>query len=493
MQQDTDIFIIGGGINGTAIAADAAGRGLQVTLCDKADLAAGTSSASSKLIHGGLRYLELYEFSLVKKALREREILMQRAPNLIQPLEFVLPYEKHLRPAWMIRLGLFFYDYLAKRRYLPHSKAISLNNDIHGAGLRSHLKKGFSYFDCFTDDARLVISNAKLAHQHHATILTYTEFLSAEYENQQWKIKLKNTFSDEVFYHYAKVLVNVAGPWVNQVNSRITHTTTTFDIELVKGSHFIVPTLYAGEFAYLLQNKDQRIVFAIPYLKQFTLIGTTDILYSGDLNHIEISSDEKKYLCDIIHDYFKKTVHENDIVWSYSGVRCLRHTSDNPSDATRNYQLILDPKTPLLTVIGGKLTTHRLLAEDALVQLRHYFPIMKPAWTANCPLPGCDFDGRSFNSFLKIFKNHYPWLPADLAERYVQSYGALAYTLLNDAATLDDLGTHYGHGLYQNEIDYLMTHEWAKTVDDILWRRTKLGLFFLPHEIEYLQSKLFGI
>lgn len=492
MENCVDLFIIGGGINGTAIAADAALSGLSVTLCDKGDLGSATSSASSKLIHGGLRYLELYEFNLVRKALREREILMRRAPNLIHPLEFVLPHEAHLRPAWMIRLGLFLYDHLAKRRYLSSSKQIKLKNDPRGIGLLPHLTTGFSYFDCFADDSRLVIANALLARENQATILTYTEFLAAEKSRGVWKIKLKNSLTQEIFYAFATVLVNVAGPWINEVNQRIDDTQTKLNIELVKGSHFIVPKIYAGDFAYILQNKDNRIIFTIPYLNDFTLIGTTDVLYNNDLNNIAISTAEIEYLCDIVNAYFKKSISKSDIRWSYAGVRCLQHTSDNPSEATRNYQFIIDKdhKAPLMTVVGGKLTTHRLLAEDAMRELRLFFPLLKPSQTANQMLPGSDFEQHDFNRFLQEFKKQYHWLPERIATHYATSYGTYAYRLLENAASIDDLGQHIGYDLFQLEVDYLIENECAKTGDDILWRRTKFGIYFTTEETKRLQQRL---
>lgn len=493
MENVIDLFIIGGGINGTAIAADAAGRGLSVTLCEKADLASGTSSASSKLIHGGLRYLELYEFNLVRHALREREILMRRAPNLITPLEFILPHEEHLRPAWMIRMGLFLYDHLAKRRYLPHSTSISLKNELRGKGLLPHLKKGFSYFDCFTDDARLVVLNALSAKENNATILTYSEFLSAERTNDLWKIEVKNITTQKIMIYYAKALVNVAGPWVNEVNNRIIGVENKFNIELVKGSHFTVPKMYEGDFAYILQNKDNRIIFAIPYLNDFTLIGTTDVLHQGDMNHITISSEEKQYLCDIMNAYFKKSISEQDILWTYAGVRCLQNTSNNLSKTTRNYDIMLDKQTaPLMTIIGGKLTTHRLLAEDALNKLHAYFPKMKPQWTATKPLPGCDFNQHDFDLFLTDFTKQYDWLPPALAIHYAKNYGTYAHTILKNTHSLNDLGIHFGHDLYQREVEYLITYEWAKTSEDILWRRTKSGLFLTAIQENQLQQWLRG-
>jgi glycerol-3-phosphate dehydrogenase len=475
-----DIFIIGGGINGTGIAADAAGRGLSVMLCEKGDLASGTSSYSTKLIHGGLRYLEFFEFNMVRKALREREILMKKAPHLIQPLEFVLPHESHLRPAWLIRLGLFLYDHLSARTLIPGPHTVNLTADERGKPLQEQFKKGFSYFDCFTDDARLVVENAIAAREHHAEILTHTEFLSAQRDKTNWKIHLKNTLTGGEYFQYAKALVNTAGPWVHEVNNRIIDNKTLFSIELVKGSHIIVPKLYEGNFAYILQNSDKRIVFAIPYQGQFTLIGTTDVSVDN-VKQTAISEDEINYLCKIINNYFKKTITAENIIWAYSGVRCLQgQHSDNPSTTTRDYRFILDSNNEtqaLLTVIGGKLTTFRDLSENAVNKLQDFFPGMGAAWTANQPLPGGNFKNHNFESFYQQFKTDYPWLPEDLAHRYAKNYGTRASLFLNHTRSLSDLGKHIGAGLYQKEIEYLVQYEWAKTAEDILWRRTKLGLF----------------
>ena len=478
MPHFSDIFIIGGGINGTAIAADAAGRGLSVTLCEKNDLASGTSSTSTKLIHGGLRYLEFYEFNLVRKALREREILLKRAPHLIAPLEFILPHEKHLRPAWLIRLGLFLYDHLATHPHLPNSRPVQLQNTDYGKALLPIFKKGFSYYDCFTDDARLVVLNALSARENNAAILTHTEFISAEREQNHWKIHIKNTSGENVFY-FAKALVNATGPWINHVQKN------KFNIKLVKGSHIVVPKLYDGDFAYILQNSDQRITFVIPYQGGFSLIGTTDILFSDDLNHVTISEEEENYLCNIINQYFKKSIRKKDIIWSYAGVRCLQEDETvNPSKTTRDYKLLIETKNnlPLLTVIGGKITTHRLLAENALLLLHPFFESMSKEKTENTPLPGGDIENNDFNLFYKKFKKTFSWLPEKIAYRYAKNYGTRAYLFLKGKNSIVDLGVDFSNGLYEKEIDYLIQNEWAKTSDDILWRRTKLGLFFSEEE-----------
>lgn len=489
----TDIFIIGGGINGVAIAADAAGRGLSVKLCEKNDLASGTSSASSKLIHGGLRYLEYYEFGLVKKALYEREILIFRAPFLVKPLEFVLPHEKHLRPAWMIRMGLFLYDHLSKRKTLPGSTTITFKSDARGLQLQPHLTQGFSYYDCYTDDSRLVVLNAISAKENNAIISARTEFISAEREKDLWKITLKNVLNNKIYFHYSKILLNVTGPWVKETQQKIITSDLKFDINLDKGSHIVIPKLYDGDFAYILQHSDQRIVFAIPYLNKYTLIGTTDVHYTQDLNNATISHDEIDYLCSIINRYFKKMISKNDIIWSYSGIRCLSsQPGHSAATTTRDFQCLIENKNnlALFTVIGGKLTTHRVLAESIVNQFKAYFPNMKPAWTSTTVLPGGDISYQNSNKFCDEIMNNFPWLPNNIALRYIKNYGTRIKILLDNAHSLLDLGEDFSHGLYQREIEYLVKYEWAINADDILWRRTKLGLEFSDTEKNKLQTWL---
>lgn len=487
----SDIFIIGGGINGAGIAADAAGRGLSVTLCEKGDLASGTSSASSKLIHGGVRYLENYEFGLVRKSLIEREILFNKDSHIISALEFILPYEKQLRPAWLIHLGLKIYDHLAAHPLLPNSKKIDLTKDIRGEELQPEFKTGFSYYDCNTDDARLVVLNAIVAKQNGAVILTHSAFINAVYENKQWKIQLKNLITSETYFQYAKTLLNVSGPWVAETQSKILPNEPPLAIELVKGSHIVVPKIYSGNFAYILQNPDKRVVFAIPYENEFTLIGTTDVPYHDNLDQVSITADEENYLCSTINRYFNNSISPKNILWSYAGVRCLQASNAaRPSDITREYEFVLDSKLPLLTIIGGKLTAYRVLAEQALDKLRKYFPQMKPKWTASKSLPGGDFPKGKFAEFYQKFHAEYSWLPEKIAYRYARSYGTLAYLILKDANSLDDLGQEYAAGLYQKEIDYLIEYEWAISSEDILWRRTKLGLFFSAEDTKKLAQAL---
>lgn len=487
----SDIFVIGGGINGVAIATDAAGRGLSVTLCEKNDLASATSSASSKLIHGGLRYLESYEFGLVRKALKERELLLKNAPYLISSLEFVLPHEQHLRPEWMIRLGLFLYDHLAAHPLLPHSKSLDLQNSKYGEPLQSIFKKGFSYYDCRVDDARLVVTNAIRAKEKGATILTRTLCTAAEFQQNRWKITLCNTRDQSVSTVYAKYLINAAGPWVDDVQTKVNE--KPMGIRLIKGSHIVVPRFYEDDFAYILQTADQRVVFVIPYLDNYSLIGTTDVEYTGNINEIQPSEEEVAYLCQVIQHYFKKSVTPDQVRWSYAGVRCLQDDhAAQASRITRDYKLVLNKEKNALTVIGGKMTTHRCLAEEVLSQITFAFPQMKTAWTAHAPLPGGDYPDASFNDFYQRMKKHYAWLPETLLKRYLHTYGSRIDQLVGSAQQLSDLGRDLGAELYEQEVRYLLAQEWAESAEDILWRRTKLGLAISPSQAlnlnQYIQQ-----
>jgi glycerol-3-phosphate dehydrogenase len=484
-----DIFIIGGGINGAGIALDAAGRGLAVTLVEKNDLASGTSSMSSKLIHGGLRYLATYDFSLVRKALQEREILQHIAPHLITPLEFILPQARHARPDWLIRMGLFIYDHLASHPLLPNSKKITLPGTAQGQYLSPELTTGFSYYDCFDDDARLVVCNALAAQERGATILTRTACINAVYENQLWKIQTQEQLTNTIETHYAKVLINAAGPWIAPVQENIIKAQNPFTVELIKGTHITVPKIYEGDFAYILQNEDERIVFAIPYEQEFTLIGTTDVPYHDDLDKITSSTEEENYLCDTINNYFQKKISRQDIVWSYAGVRCLQEDSaQKASELTRDYKFELNAALPLLTVISGKITTYRCLAEEAVNTLKKFFPQLPAPWTRHTKLPGGDFANGDRELFLAKVHADLPWLPEKVAQRYARSYGTRLYKIIGEARRITDLGEDYGAGFYQSELDYLRQYEWAKTADDVLWRRSKLGLLFSASESATLAS-----
>jgi glycerol-3-phosphate dehydrogenase len=480
-----DLLIIGGGINGCGIARDASGRGLSVYLCEQFDLANETSSRSTKLIHGGLRYLEYYQFRLVREALAERDVLLKIAPHIIQPLQFIIPHNKLQRPTWLIRLGLFLYDYLGfrfnHRSHIPKSKAVKLTcTNLFGAPLQTSLTKGFSYYDCKVDDARLVVINALSAQKHNAIIKTRTQFIGAKREGDIWVSTLCNLHTQEKFVIKSKALINAAGPWVDQVITNDLHLNSHSHVELVQGSHIVIPRYYTGEQAYLLQNDDQRIVFVLPYHDQFTMIGTTDIPYQSDPTAVKISAEERDYLCQIVNRYFNKKIKPEDIVNEWSGVRPLQaDEKNNPSAVTRDYKLEIEDinkRAPLLSIFGGKITTYRKLAEHALEKLQPYFPTMKGNWTASKSLPGGDFAQHDLTEFTQQLKNKYPYLPEDMIVRYVHSYGTLSYTILEHVDRYEDMGEYFGAGLYAREIDYLVRHEWAETVEDILWRRSKLGL-----------------
>ncbi len=480
--QSYDLVVIGGGVNGCSIAADAAGRGLSVLLCEQNDLASGTSSYSSKLIHGGLRYLEQNEFRLVKHALAEREIWLQRAPHLIKPLQFILPYEKHLRPKWVIKLGLWFYDHLAKRRSIPASGHFNRNENELLTSLAGRIQYGFSYYDCFCDDARIVISIAQQAQQHGATIKPQHKCTQAKLNQQRsyWNITLLNQDTQQTHNIRSKALVNAAGPWVGHVSQQLIKPCHPHRLRLIKGSHIIVPKLYNGDQAYILQNIDKRIVFVIPYMQHYSLIGTTDEVFHDAPDEAHINHEEIDYLTVLVNHYFKKPISAKDIVWQYSGVRPLLDEEGKlPSEISRDYQVILDQHSddaPLLTVTGGKLTTARLLARDTLEKLEPFFTTMGDEWTAEAFLPGGNLNGLSLGVYIKNKQHNNPDIPADLIKRYCRLYGNRIETLLSGKKTTADLGRHFGADLYQAEIDYLCEHEWAQTAEDILWRRTKLGL-----------------
>jgi len=484
-----DLAVIGGGINGAGIAADAAGRGLSVFLCEQDDLARYTSSASSKLIHGGLRYLEHYEFRLVREALAEREVLLAKAPHIVKPLRFILPHRPHLRPAWMIRAGLFLYDHLGKREKLPGSRGLRFGSR---SPLKAEIRRGFEYSDCWVDDARLVVLNAMAAREHGAQIQTRTRCTSASRDQGHWLLQLERADGSH-FSIRARALVNAAGPWVARFIETGLQQKHPYGIRLIQGSHLIVPRLYEGEQAYILQNEDRRIVFAIPYLERFTLIGTTDCEYQGDPGQVQISEKETDYLLAVVNRHFKRQLSRDSILHSYSGVRPLcNDESDDPSAVTRDYTLALSAaagEPPLLSVFGGKLTTYRKLAEAALDQLAPFFAQMGPRWTAEAPLPGGERMSDSQTLAGQLCQRH-AWLAPELAKRWAASYGSRVWQLLDGIETPADLGEHFGAGLYAREVDYLCAQEWAKEAEDILWRRSKLGLFLNSEEQERLCAYL---
>lgn len=484
-----DIAVIGGGINGVGIAADAAGRGLSVFLCEKDDLASHTSSASSKLIHGGLRYLEHKEFRLVREALAEREVLLAKAPHIIRPMRFIMPHRPHLRPAWLIRTGLFFYDHLGKREKLLGSNNVYFKDD---SPLNSAITRGFEYSDCAVDDSRLVVLNAMHAREKGADVVTRTRCLSAQRVEGYWVVELENAQGS--FKIKAKALVNAAGPWVAQFIKRDLELKSPYGIRLIQGSHIVVPKLYEGDKAFIMQNDDRRIVFAIPYLEQYTMIGTTDREYQGDPSKVQITQAETDYLLEVSNAHFKKQLTQADIIWTFAGVRPLcDDESDNPSAITRDYTLALSQEThdqaPLLSVFGGKLTTYRKLAESAMQQLKAFFPEMKGSWTATEALPGGE-NMASAEQLVNEIRAQITDVSESLAKRWATSYGSRIWNILGEAVSIDQLGLSFGHGLFAKEVDYLCRFEWVTTSEDILWRRSKLGLVFAQNEIDRLDAYL---
>lgn len=486
-----DLCILGGGINGVAIARDAAGRGLKVFLCEKNDLASGTSSASSKLIHGGLRYLEYGELRLVHEALAEREILLNMAPHIIWPLTFYLPWERSLRPRWMIRLGLFLYDHLAKRHQLPASGSINFSQQ-NPHPLKESFQYGFHYADCWTDDARLVVLTAQDAHLRGADISLHTSCENAIRQQDHWQLQFKKS-SGELFTLCSKVLVNATGPWVDDVSKNILHLNTQHHLQKIKGSHIVVPKIFDSDKAYILQNKDKRIIFVLPFLNDFHLIGTTDVPDNASPEKAEITAEEINYLCQSVNYYFKKQINAQDIIWSYSGVRGLVDDGHQEArDISRDYVLeITNHAAPLLSVFGGKITTHRTLAEHALDRLAPFLTCKAPAWTKHSHLPGGDL-GKNFDEFVAACEKRYPHFPAAMIKRLAHAYGTLIDKILTDAKSIHDLGQHFGADLYEAEVRYLIAKEWAKSAEDILFRRSKLGLFLNEQQkarlITFLQA-----
>ncbi|HML08614.1 MAG TPA: glycerol-3-phosphate dehydrogenase [Xanthobacteraceae bacterium] len=475
---DFDLAIIGGGINGVGIARDAAGRGLKVVLVEQNDLASGTSAASSKLIHGGLRYLEHGALWLVRAALAEREVLLRMAPHLIRPLRFVLPLDAARRSPLLIRLGLLVYDCIGRREILPPSRAVDLLTDEAGLPLKRAFHDGYEYSDCFADDARLVVLNAVDAAERGATIRTRTRCVRAE-RADGWRLTLNAQGRREVVT--ARVLVSAAGPWVGMVAETVLRQPPPRRLRLDKGSHIVVRRLYEHERAYLLQAADGRVVFTIPFERDFTLIGTTDRNFSGDPAAVMATAEEMDYLCGVVNEYFRTAIAAVDAVWAFAGVRALyARGTRKAQDVGRDYVLILDRRSraaPLLTVYGGKLTTYRRLAEAALAKLSHFFPPSQP-WTAESRLPGGDFTYDGAPALIARTQRRWPFLTADHVRRLIAAYGTRVDNILKSATRLDDLGMRFGADLTAAEVRYLMAKEWAQTGDDVLWRRSKLGLRF---------------
>jgi glycerol-3-phosphate dehydrogenase len=492
---DVDLLIVGGGINGAGIARDAAGRGLRVCLLEQSDLASFTSSASTKLIHGGLRYLEHGEFRLVREALAERERLLRIAPHLVHPLRFVLPHAPGLRARWQIRLGLLLYDRLGGRRRLPASRAIDLRGDVAGAPLVPTCVKGFEYSDCRVDDSRLVVLNAMDAAARGAVILTRTRMVRARSAREGWHVDCASGEDGHPVEVRAKAVVNAGGAWVNEIR-RALGLTAPERIRLVKGSHIVVPRLFAGDHAYILQNPDRRIVFAIPFEGRFTLIGTTDVPYEGGLDAATISADEVAYLCESVNRYFKCALAPAQAVWSYAGVRTLRDdAAPEASAVTREYELALERSAggaPALSVIGGKITTYRTLAEGALAKLQPLIGGGSRRWTHAAPLPGGDLPGDSFRRFLEEALQRWRHLPPELVGRLARSYGTRMELILEGADSIDALGERFGADLTAAEAEYLRRHEWAVRAEDVLWRRSKLGLAVTAGDAQRLEVFMRG-
>ncbi|MGV8989352.1 MAG: glycerol-3-phosphate dehydrogenase [Cypionkella sp.] len=478
-----DLFVIGGGINGAGIARDAAGRGLSVVLCEKDDLAQGTSSRSGKLVHGGLRYLEYYEFRLVREALIEREVLLNAAPHIIWPMRFVLPHSPTDRPAWLVRLGLFLYDHLGGRKKLPGSRTLDLRRDPEGQPILDQYTRGFEYSDCWVDDARLVVLNALDAAEKGAQVLTRTVCTSARREDGAWTIETTNT-AGEVRTFRARCIANAAGPWVSDIVRRVAGGNSTRNVRLVKGSHIIVPKFWAGNQAYLVQNHDKRVIFINPYEGNMALIGTTDVAYEGRAEEVTPDEVEIDYLISAVNRYFKEKLRRSDVLHSFSGVRPLFDDGKgNPSAVTRDYVFDLDEAgAPLLNVFGGKITTFRELAERGMHRLAHVFPKMGPDWTREAKLPGGEMPNADYETFINSQREAYPWMPRDLVQYYGRRYGARTKDIVGAAKGLADLGQHFGGHLYEAEARYLVAKEWARQAEDVLTRRTKHYLHLTASE-----------
>ncbi len=484
-----DLFVVGGGINGAGIARDAAGRGLSVVLSEKDDLAEGTSSRSGKLVHGGLRYLEYYEFRLVREALIEREVLMAAAPHIIWPMRFVLPHSPQDRPAWLVRLGLFLYDNLGGRKKLPGTRTLDLRRAPEGAPLLDRYTRGFEYSDCWVDDARLVVLNAIDAAERGAEVLTRTACTSLRREDGAWRVEVRDRRTGRARTIRAKAVANAAGPWVADVIGRIAGSNTSRGVRLVKGSHIVVPKFWEGQQAYLVQNHDKRVIFINPYEGNHALIGTTDIPYDGAPEGVTADASEVDYLIAAVNRYFKEKLRPEDVLRTFSGVRPLFDDGHgNPSAVTRDYTFDLDDTggAPLLNVFGGKITTFRRLSEHALEKLAPTFPKMGPAWTAKAPLPGGDMPDADYPAFAEGLRAAHPWMPRPLVQHYARLYGTRTAAVIGGATSLAGLGRHFGGTLYEAEVRHLVAREWAETPADVLDRRTKHGVHLTPAEQQEL-------
>jgi len=499
--KDYDILIIGGGINGCGIARDAVGRGYSVYLCEANDLASGTSSQSTKLIHGGLRYLEHYEFRLVREALTEREVLWKIAPHIVHPMRFILPHHKGLRSAWLLRLGLFMYDYIGGRKKLPATKTIDLSTDETGKVLSQNFSKGFEYSDCAGDDARLVVLNALDAYERGASINTQSKCVDMQRTEGHWSVTIEDQITQKKSNINARIIINAGGPWADKVLEALDSTKHTKNIRLVQGSHIIVPKIYQHDRCYIFQNADDRIIFVIPYHDNFTLIGTTDHEYDGDPSETKITPDEIQYLCDSANEYFNDKIKPDDIVGTFSGVRSLYNDgASKAQEATRDYVLRVDrpnPKVaPMINVFGGKITTYRRLAESMMERIEGLLEkstdTNKGKWTKTAPLPGGDFAIDDYDIVCRNLQSDYDFLTAEETRRYTKLYGTRAKDFLKNAKSYKDLGKSFSNSLYQAEVEYLVNTEWARNAEDILWRRTKLGLLFTEGERKVLEKWLDG-
>nr|HAT8713901.1 glycerol-3-phosphate dehydrogenase [Legionella jordanis] len=477
MERVFDVAVIGGGINGCGCAADASMRGLSVILLEKDDLASKTSSSSSKLIHGGLRYLEHYDFKLVKKALDERQRLLKLAPYLVRPLPFVLPYSKEMRPVWLLRTGLFLYDYLSRDNKLPGSRfLLRKKHSPYFDPLKEKYQKGFLFYDCTTDDSRLTITNALQAKNHGAVICNYTQLVQANTIDGLWHLTTQDKTGEQHFIK-AKAVINATGPWVESMNNLL-QIDNQYKMSLVKGSHLLVHKLYEGKHAYLLQHQDKRIVFIVPY-QGYTMIGTTDVAFHGSLDDVSISSEEVGYLCDLINNYLKFKIQREDIIYTWSGVRPLLAAPGELKALSRDYSFLFSVlPAPSVTIYGGKITTYRQLASEVIDELKAVFPYLKESITDHTYLPGSYLDKMSFREYAEYALEKYYWLPEDIRQRYLSNYGTRMEELIRDCTNLNDLGRDFGNGLFEREVDFLCQHEWATSSEDILWRRTKLGIHF---------------
>lgn len=486
-----DLAVIGGGVNGAGIARDAAGRGAKVVLLERGDLARGTSSASTKLIHGGLRYLEHYEFALVRESLIERERLWAIAPHIIWPLRFILPHQKGIRPAWLVRLGLFLYDHIGGRKLLPPTRTVDLRVDPAGKPLRPEYVKAFEYSDCWVDDARLVVLNAMDAAEHGADVRTRCEVTHLERRDGVWHIEIAGKEPVQ-----ARAVANAAGPAVLDLLARTTgHDRKTSEtIRLVRGSHIVVRKMFDTPQAYFCQNPDGRIFFAIPYEDDFTLIGTTDADHQGSLDDVHASPEEIDYICQSAAAYFEQPISIADVLYSFAGVRPLVDDgSGKPESASRGYHFELDvdadEAAPILSVFGGKITTYRHLAESAVQRLGAYLPLLNgQSWTLRKPLPGGNFPINGAADLVDLVLRNHPYVTRPLVQRWVRSYGARVNFMLETVRCASDLGSDFGHGLHAIEVNYLIDHEWARSAEDILWRRSKMGLRFTPAESQILET-----